>query len=117
MADERSNKAIRAEQHQWRDDARLPDGRDDRGKLVSAGTLKRILVAVDSFGTNCWASAASIAERTGRWGSRLSRRTTISALQALVRLDLLAREDGQGPRGSKAVEYRLVWQNVRRYAG
>jgi hypothetical protein len=106
----------RAEQHALRDDARLPPGTDDSGKLVSEGTLKLVLVAVDSFPVPCWASADKIAERTQRWGRGVSRRTVISALQALVRLDIVAREIQRGGKSGKRVEYRVIWQNLRRFA-
>lgn len=71
-----------------------------------------MLVAVDSFGPTCFASLKSIADRTGAVGKAISRRQTCSALQTLVRLDLL---DKQISHRGQRVEYAVIWQNLLRH--
>jgi hypothetical protein len=104
-------------------DAAIRDGRDDRGKLVAAWTLKLILLAINSFcrdrGSWCTAATKTIGKRCGdrEWarlipnGKRLSDRTVKSGIQALYNQqpELLDRQD----KGKRSERRRILFQYLK----
>jgi hypothetical protein len=108
--------------------ASVAKGRDDKGKPVGSWTLKLILLSINSFGDECYASTESIGIRCsgkdedGRdWtrlvpnGRKLSARTVKSGIQALYILkpfELLDRVY----KGTRNETRRILWQYVGKRA-
>lgn len=87
----------------WEDGSRLG---------VSATALQATLVAIDSFGRQCWASQETITQR-----AKLSIRTLRSCIRVLERMGVLACERAGQNDGTRITTnlYAILWHELETY--